>query len=42
MIETGLYAITNCGVPRHYAIDVKPDYVSIAVFEFAAPKAGGQ
>jgi len=37
MIETGLYAITNCGVPRHYAVDVKPDYVSIAVFEFAAP-----
>ena len=37
MIETGLYAITNCGVPRHYAVDVKPDYVSIAVFEFANP-----
>jgi hypothetical protein len=37
MIETGLYAITNCGVPRHYAVDVKPNYVSIAVFEFANP-----
>jgi hypothetical protein len=37
MIETGLYAITNCGVPRHYAVDIKPDYVSIAVFEFANP-----
>lgn len=37
MIATGLYAVTNCGVPRHYAVDVKPDYVSIAVFEFAAP-----
>jgi hypothetical protein len=36
MIATGLYAITNCGVPRHYAVDVKPDYVSIAVFEFAS------
>ena len=37
MIETGLYAITNCGVPRHYAIDIKPDYIAVAVFEFAAP-----
>jgi hypothetical protein len=37
MIATGLYAITNCGVPRHYAVDVKPDYVSVAVFEFANP-----
>jgi len=37
VIETGLYAITNCGVPRHYAVDVKPDYISIAVFEFANP-----
>lgn len=32
MIETGLYAITNCGVPRHYAVDVKPDHAGIAVF----------
>lgn len=37
MIASGLYAVTNCGVPRHYAVDVKPDYVSIAVFEFAGP-----
>jgi hypothetical protein len=32
MIETGLYAITNCGVPRHYAVDVKPGYAGLAVF----------
>jgi hypothetical protein len=32
MIATGLYAITNCGVPRHYAVDVKPGYVGLAVF----------
>ncbi len=37
MTETGLYAITNCGVPRHYAVDIKPDYIAVAVFEFAAP-----
>jgi len=32
MIATGLYAITNCGVPRHYAVDVKPGYAGLAVF----------
>lgn len=32
MIATGLYAITNSGVPRHYAVDVKPDYAGLAVF----------
>ena len=32
MIETGLFAITGSGVPRHYAVDVKPDYVGVAIF----------
>jgi hypothetical protein len=32
VIETGLYAITNCGVPRHYAVDVKAGYAGLAVF----------
>lgn len=32
MIATGLYAIKNCGVPRHYAVDVKPSYAGLAVF----------
>jgi hypothetical protein len=32
MIETGLYAVTNCGVPRQYAVDVKPGYAGLAVF----------
>lgn len=37
MITPGLYAITNCGVPRHYAVDIKADYAGLAVFELAAP-----
>lgn len=36
-METGLYAITNCGVPRHYAVDIKADYIAVAVFELAGP-----
>ena len=35
MIETGLYAITNCGVPLHYAVDIKPNLAGLAVFELA-------
>ena len=35
MIETGLFSITNCGVPLHYAVDIKPDYAGLAVFELA-------
>ena len=33
MIEIGLFAITNCGGALHYAVDIKPDYAGIAVFE---------
>ena len=36
MTQTGLIAITNCGVPLHYAVDIKADYAGIAVFERAA------
>jgi hypothetical protein len=32
MNETGLFAITGSGVPRHYAVDVKADYAGIAIF----------
>lgn len=45
MIATGLYAVLNSGVPRLYAVDIKPDYAGIAVFVHAnegttAGKAG--
>jgi hypothetical protein len=33
VIEVGLFAVTNCGGPLHYAVDIKPDYAGIAVFE---------
>jgi hypothetical protein len=33
MNEAGLFSIYNCGVPLHYAVDIKPDYAGIAVFE---------
>ena len=36
MTQTGLIAVTNCGVPLHYAVDIKADYAGIAVFERAA------
>lgn len=37
MTQTGLIAVTNCGVPLLYAVDIKPDYAGIAVFERAVP-----
>lgn len=37
MTQTGLIAVTNCGVPLQYAVDIKADYAGIAVFERAAP-----
>jgi hypothetical protein len=36
MNEAGLFSIYNCGVPLHYAVDIKPDYAGLAVFEAAA------
>lgn len=36
MIQTGLFSVYNCGVPLHYAVDIKPDYAGIAVFELPA------
>jgi hypothetical protein len=37
MMQTGLIAITHCGGPLQYAVDVKASYVGIAVFERVPP-----
>ena len=36
MNDVGLFSIYNCGVPLQYAVDIKPDYAGLAVFEVAA------
>lgn len=33
MIGSGFYSIYGTGTPLHFAVDIKPDYVGIAVFE---------
>jgi hypothetical protein len=34
--HAGFFAVTNCGVPLHYAVDIKAQYAGISVFERAA------
>ena len=33
MIGSGFYSIYGTKTPLHFAVDIKPDYVGIAVFE---------
>lgn len=36
MIETGLFVVKNAETMLHYAVDMAPDYIGVAVFEIVA------